>query len=153
MTKTYEGDHSAEGLRIAIVASRFNDTICEGLLKGAVECLEAHDCREILIVRVPGAFEIPAAAARFLKSGPVDALITLGALIRGDTPHFDFLSHHVTGEVMHLSVASGTPIAFGVITCNTMEQAQERSGKSGNKGWEAALAAIEMANVYKKISY
>lgn len=152
MTKTtYEGDHSAEGLRIAIVASRFNDTISEGLLEGAVDCLERHNCQETIIVRVPGAFEIPAAAARVLKTGTLDALITIGALIRGDTPHFEFISTHVTGEVMRLSIVSGIPIAFGIITCNTMEQARERSGKTGNKGWEAALAAIEMANLYRKI--
>lgn len=153
MTKTtHEGDHNAEGLRIAVVASKFNDTISEGLFEGAVECLERHGCQDILIVRVPGAFEIPAAAARILNTGSFDALVAVGALIRGDTPHFDFISTHVTGEVMRLSVASGTPIAFGIITCNTMEQARERSGKTGNKGWEAALAAIEMATLFKKIT-
>ena len=151
MTKTYEGDHNAEGLRIAIVASRFNDTIAEGLLAGAVECLERHGCQDRVIVRVPGAFEIPATAARLLNTGPFDALVAVGALIRGDTPHFDFISTHVTAEVLRLSLTSGIPIAFGIITCNTMEQARERSGKTGNKGWEAALAAIEMSNLYKKM--
>jgi len=148
---THEGDHSAEGLRIAVVASRFNEAIAEGLLEGAVECLERHDCGEILVVRVPGAFEIPGAASRLIRTGQFDALVTVGALIRGDTPHFDFIATHVTAEVMRLSVSSGIPVAFGIITCNTMEQATERAGKTGNKGWEAALAAIEMANLYKKL--
>jgi len=146
--RTIEGSHDATGLRVAIVASRFNDEIVTGLLSGALECFRRHGASDdaLTIVRVPGAFEIPAVvraiAPRF------DAVVTIGCLIRGETAHFDVLASQVTHELSHI----GGPVSFGVITCNTYEQAVARSAAgSGNKGWEAALAAIEMANLWRAL--
>lgn len=152
MPGQFEGDHNAEGLRFAVIASRFNDGIVSGLLDGATNCLLRHGAANdaVDIFRVPGAFEIPSVAARIVRMNRYDALVTIGALIRGDTPHFDHISAQVTLEISRVAVDSGVPIAYGVITCNTLEQAEARSGSSGNKGWEAALAAIEMANLYKR---
>ena len=152
MPRSFEGDLSARGLRFAIVASRFNDDIVSGLLDGALECLARHgaDDDAISVVRVPGAFEIPTAAAKLLDSA--DAIIALGCLLRGDTPHFDFISAQVTNELSRVSVDAKFPVAFGVITCNTYQQAVERSSPgTKNKGWEAALAAIEMANLWRAL--
>src|SRR5437016_10996123 len=149
--RSFSGDHSATGLRFAVVASRFNDEIVSGLLDGALDCLRRHGANEddIALVRVPGAFEIPA-AARLLTTMPFDAIVALGCLLRGDTPHFDFISSQVTTELSRVAVDATFPVAFGVITCNTIEQAVERSSPgAGNKGWEAALAAIEMANLWR----
>ncbi len=152
MPRSFEGDHNAEGLRFAIIASRFNDDIVTGLLDGALSCLTRHGAGEIAIYRVPGAFEIPTLAARLVDAGGMDAIITLGCLLRGETPHFEYISSQVTSELSRLSVDTRFPIAFGVITVNTQEQAVARSSKgSGNKGWEAALAAIEMANLWRQI--
>lgn len=149
-----EGEHSAENLRFAIVASRFNDEIVTGLLDGATECLDRHGAsrESVAIYRVPGAFEIPSAAAKVGARGDVDAIIGIGALIRGETPHFDFISQQVTLELSRVSVSLGLPVAFGVITCNDMDQAKARIARGSNKGWEAALAAIEMANLYRKLA-
>lgn len=155
MPRSFEGDLSAAGLRIAIVASRFNDEIVSGLLDGALECLTRHgaDDDAIAIHRVPGAFEIPTLVAKIVERGGYDAIVTLGCLIRGDTPHFEFISAQVTNELSRVSTAAKFPVAFGVITCNTYEQAVGRSSPgTGNKGWEAALAAIEMANLWKKLA-
>lgn len=152
MPRSFEGDLSAQGLRFGVIASRFNDEIVSGLLEGALTCLERHgaDGDAVAVYRVPGAFEIPTLAATL--TGSHDALIALGCLLRGDTPHFDFISAQVTNELSHVAVASRSPIAFGVITCNTLEQAIERSSPgTSNKGWEAALAAIEMANLWRSI--
>lgn len=152
MPRSFEGDLDASGLRFGIIASRFNDEIVSGLLDGAVTCLQRHgaDDDAISIYRVPGAFEIPTLAR--LLSGQHDALIALGCLLRGDTPHFDFISAQVTSELSHVSVKTQSPIAFGVITVNTREQALERSSPgTSNKGWEAALAAIEMANLWRAL--
>jgi 6,7-dimethyl-8-ribityllumazine synthase len=154
MPRSFEGDHSASGLRFAIVASRFNDEIVSGLVDGALECLTRHGADEagIAIYRVPGAFEIPTVVAKLLEDGGYDALVTIGCLIRGDTPHFDFISAQVTSELSRVSVHYRAPVSFGVITCNTREQAEQRSSKGrGNKGWEAALAAIEMANLWRAL--
>ena len=154
MPRSFEGDLSASGLRFAIVASRFNDEIVDGLLRGALECLERHGANDgdVALYRVPGAFEIPTLAARLVEDGGIDAVITLGCLLRGDTPHFDFISNQVTLELSRVAVDWRFPVAFGVITCNTHQQAVERSSKgAGNKGWEAALAAIEMANLWRQI--
>lgn len=153
MPRSFEGELDARALRLAIVASRFNDDIVSGLVDGALECVERHNGNvdEIPLVRVPGAFEIPAAAARLARSGKFDAVIALGALIRGETPHFDFISIQVTLEISRVSIETSIPIAFGVITCNTMEQARQRIARGSNKGWEAALAAIEMANLFRGI--
>jgi len=152
--RTLEGEHSAEDLRFAIIASRFNDDIVEGLLAGALDCLTRHGAKEekITIFRVPGAFEIPTLARTLIARGGFDTIVALGCLLRGDTPHFEFISSQVTTELSRVAVDACFPVAFGVITCNTHEQAVERSSKgSGNKGWEAALAAIEMANLWRRI--
>ena len=152
MPRSFEGDLSADGLRFGVVASRFNDEIVSGLIDGALTCLTRHGAADdaIALYRVPGAFEIPTLTAKLL--GTCDALITLGCLIRGDTPHFDFISAQVTSELSRISVDARFPVAFGVITCNTREQAVARSSAgTGNKGWEAALAAIEMANLWRAL--
>jgi 6,7-dimethyl-8-ribityllumazine synthase len=154
MHEPIEGDLNAEGLRFAVVASRFNEEIVDGLLSGALDCLSRHGARDdsVAVYRVPGAFEVPFAAKKAADSG-VDAVVALGALIRGETPHFEYISIQVTTELSRVAIETGIPVAFGVITCNTFEQAQARSGSGGgNKGWEAALAAIEMANLCKKIA-
>ena len=150
MPRSFEGDLNAEGLRFAIVASRFNDEIVAGLLDGAIDCLRRHGAKDddIGVVRVPGAFEIPAAA----NVVDADAIVTLGCLIRGETPHFDVLASQVTNELSRISVERKLPVAFGVLTCDTLEQAVARSSPGpGNKGWEAALAAIEMANLWRAL--
>jgi 6,7-dimethyl-8-ribityllumazine synthase len=152
MPRSFEGDLSAAGLRIGVIASRFNDEIVSGLIDGALSCLERHGASDddITIYRVPGAFEIPTLAANLV--GAHDALITLGCLLKGDTPHFEFISTQVTNEISRVAVEARLPIAFGVITCNTYEQAVERSSPGpGNKGWEAALAAVEMANLWRML--
>jgi 6,7-dimethyl-8-ribityllumazine synthase len=150
MPRSFEGDLVANGLRFAIVASRFNDEIVTGLLDGALDCLRRHGAADadVGVYRVPGAFEIPQAAARVVA----DAVIALGCLIRGETLHFEVLSAQVTNELSRVAVERGLPIGFGVITCNTLEQAVARSSPgTGNKGWEAALAAIEMANLWRAL--
>ena len=154
MPRSFESDLNAAGLRFGVVASRFNDEIVSGLLTGALDCLARHGAADdaIAVYRVPGAFEIPMFASELLGHGGVDAIITLGCLLRGDTPHFDFISAQVTNELSRVSVKARFPIAFGVITCNTREQAVERSSPgTSNKGWEAALAAIEMANLWRAL--
>lgn len=152
MPRSFEGDLSAAGLRIGVIASRFNDEIVSGLIEGALTCLERHGASDddVTVYRVPGAFEIPTLAANLV--GAHDALITLGCLLKGDTPHFEFISTQVTNEISRVAVDARLPIAFGVITCNTYEQAVERSSPGpGNKGWEAALAAVEMANLWRML--
>ena len=152
MPRSFEGDLAANGLRFAIIASRFNDDIVSGLLDGALTCLARHgaDDDAIALYRVPGAFEIPTLAAKL--AGTCDAIITLGCLLRGDTPHFDFISAQVTNDLSRVATEGRFPIAFGVITCNTLAQAVERSSAgTSNKGWEAALAAIEMANLWRAL--
>ncbi len=155
MSRSFEGDLSATGLRFGIVASRFNDEIVTGLLEGALGCLQRHGAERdaVTVYRVPGAFEIPALTAVLAGGGAHDAIITLGCLVRGDTPHFEFISAQVTRELSRIAVDFRFPVTFGVLTCNTLEQAVERSlpGRA-NKGWEAALAAIEMANLWKKLA-
>ena len=152
MPRSFEGDLSAADLRVAVIASRFNDEIVSGLIDGALSCLTRHGIADgdISMFRVPGAFEIPALAAKLADPGRCDAIVTLGCLLRGDTPHFDFISAQVTNDLSRVASEAKFPIAFGVITCNTYEQAVERSSEgTGNKGWEAALAAIEMANLWR----
>jgi 6,7-dimethyl-8-ribityllumazine synthase len=154
MPRSFEGDHDAEGLRFAVIASRFNDEIVDGLLRGALDCLSRHGAEDdaVSVYRVPGAFEIPTLAAKLIDVDDFDAIVTLGCLLRGDTPHFDFISAQVTNDLSRVATETKFPIAFGVITCNTLEQAIERSSAgSGNKGWEAALAAIEMANLWRAL--
>jgi 6,7-dimethyl-8-ribityllumazine synthase len=152
MPRSFEGDLHAAGLRIGVIASRFNDEIVSGLLTGALTCLERHGAGDddISLYRVPGAFEIPTLAAKLIPLGTFDALVTLGCLIKGDTPHFEFISAQVTSDLSRVAIEARFPVTFGVITCNTYEQAVARSTPgTGNKGWEAALAAIEMANLWR----
>jgi len=153
MTRVYEGELTAVGLSFAVVASRFNDEIVSKLLDGALECLKRHgaDDDAVSVYRVPGAFEIPTAVQVIAGARPVDAIIAIGALIRGDTPHFEFISSQVTLELSRAGTETGIPVAFGVITCNTMEQAVARTQRGSNKGWEAALAAMEMANLFRAV--
>jgi 6,7-dimethyl-8-ribityllumazine synthase len=154
MPRSFEGDHNAEGLRFAVIASRFNDEIVDGLLRGALDCLSRHGAADdaVSVYRVPGAFEIPTLAAKLIDIDDIDAIVTLGCLLRGDTPHFDFIAAQVTNDLSRVATDAKLPVAFGVITCNTLEQAVERSSAgSGNKGWEAALAAIEMANLWRAL--
>jgi 6,7-dimethyl-8-ribityllumazine synthase len=139
------------GTRFGIVVSRFNDLVTRRLLEGAVDCMERHgaDSDGIEVAWVPGAWEIPAALRRMAESGRYDALVALGAVIRGSTPHFEYVSGGVANGVAAVGAETGIPTIFGVLTTDTLEQAFERAGsKAGNKGWEAALAAIEMVNLF-----
>lgn len=152
MPKYVEGKLDAAGLKVGIVIARFNSFIAERLLEGAIDALVRHgaDDGNITVVRVPGAFEIPLAAQKLAAQGTCDALICLGAVIRGSTPHFDYVAAEVSKGIAHVSLGSGLPVAFGVLTTDTIEQAVERAGtKAGNKGFEAAMTAIEMANLFK----
>jgi 6,7-dimethyl-8-ribityllumazine synthase len=154
MPRSFEGDHNAERLRFGVIASRFNEEIVEGLLAGALECLQRHGAGDdaVTVYRVPGAFEIPTVARALVSDGHFDALVTLGCVLRGETPHFEFIANQVTTELSRLSSEASLPIAFGVLTCDTRQQAIDRSSPGpGNKGWEAALAAIEMANLWRVI--
>ncbi len=140
----------AEGKRFGLIVSRFNDFFTEKLLEGALDCLNRHGCKDedIKIVRVPGSFEIPYAAKKMAESKKYDAIVAIGAVVRGATPHFDFVANEVTKGVANVSLSTGVPVIYGVITTDTLEQAIERTGtKAGNKGWNAALSAIEMANL------
>ncbi|MEA2014918.1 MAG: 6,7-dimethyl-8-ribityllumazine synthase [Thermodesulfobacteriota bacterium] len=152
MPKTIEGKIIARGLRFGIISSRFNDFICGKLIEGALDALtrSGADEKDISVVRVPGAFEIPLAAKKLAKSGNFDAIICLGAVIRGATPHFEYVSSEVSKGIALVMLETETPVSFGIITSDTIEQAIERAGtKSGNKGWDAAISAIEMANLLK----
>lgn len=154
MAKTIQGKLDATGGRFAIVISRFNSFISERLLAGALDALERHGANpdDITIVWVPGSFEIPAAAKKAAHSGKHHAVICLGALLRGETPHFDHISSTVTKEIGAIGLDAGVPVIYGVLTCNTVEQAIDRAGlKTGNKGFEAAMAAIEMIQVMKQL--
>ncbi len=149
-----EGELRAEGFRFGIVVSRFNDFITTKLLDGAVDALIRHgaDENDIDVVKVPGSFEIPLAAKKLAVKGSYDAIICLGTVIRGATPHFEYVASEVSKGIAVTSLETGIPVAFGVITSDTIEQAVERAGsKAGNKGWDAALTAIEMAQVIKKL--
>jgi 6,7-dimethyl-8-ribityllumazine synthase len=150
MPKIYEGKISAEGKRFALVVSRFNDFVSDRLLAGAVDALVRHGARDedIDIAKVPGAFEIPLIAKKMAQKEKYDAVICLGAVIRGSTPHFEYVSAEVSKGVALVGLESGIPVIFGVITTDTLEQAIERAGtKAGNKGWSAAMAAMEMADL------
>jgi 6,7-dimethyl-8-ribityllumazine synthase len=152
--KTIEGDLLARDLRFAFVAARFNDFVVEPLVRGAIDALKRHGGSEKLIeiVRVPGAFDIPIAARKLALSRRYDALIALGAVVRGQTPHFDYVAGECASGLARIALETGVPIAFGVLTTDTMEQAVDRAGgKAGNKGADAALAAIEMANLLRRL--
>jgi 6,7-dimethyl-8-ribityllumazine synthase len=150
MVKVYEGQLVSQGLKYGVVAGRFNEFIVSKLVSGALDALKRHgaDDSEIEIAWVPGAFEIPLIAQKMAESGKYDAVITLGAVIRGSTPHFDYVASEVSKGVAAISLKTGVPVIFGVLTTDTIEQAVERAGtKAGNKGWDAAVTAIEMANL------
>ncbi len=155
MYKTHEGSMVIKNKRFAIVISRFNDFVTKSLLDGCCDTLKRHGAKdaEIEIFWVPGAYEIPLVASRLAKEKKFDAFICLGAVIRGDTPHFDFIANEAAKGIAQVSLQAGLPVIFGVITADTMEQAMERAGlKSGNKGKDAALNAIEMVNLFEVIA-
>jgi 6,7-dimethyl-8-ribityllumazine synthase len=150
MVKIIEGNLSGQGLKIGIVVSRFNELVSKGLLEGAVDCLKRHGTKEadIEVSWAPGSFEVPVVAKMMLKKKKYDAVICLGAVIRGSTPHFDFVAAEAAKGIAKVSLDSNVPVIFGVLTTDTLEQALERAGaKPGNKGFQAAMSAIEMANL------
>lgn len=152
--RNLEGHLVGRKLRVGIVVARFNEFITSKLLSGALDALERHSVEDgqVDVAWVPGAFEIPFAAKHMAKSGVYDAVITLGAVIRGSTPHFDYVAGEVAKGVANLALTYDTPVIFGVLTTDTIEQAIERAGtKAGNKGWEAAATAIEMANLHEQL--
>jgi 6,7-dimethyl-8-ribityllumazine synthase len=152
--KTTEGTYLARGFRFALVTSRFNEFITKRLQDGAIDCLLRHGAEEgdLHVVRVPGAFELPYAAKRLAASKNYDAVIALGAVIRGATPHFEYVAGEAAKGIASASLETGVPIIFGVVTANTLDEAIERAGtKSGNKGFDAALSAIEMASLFAQL--
>ena len=152
--KKYEGELQAKGLRFAVIVSRFNEFITNKLFDGAKDALLRHGAMEqnIDVIRVPGSFEIPLVAKKIAMKKSYDAIICLGTIIRGATPHFEYIASEAAKGIALVSLEAEIPVAFGVITADTIEQAIERAGtKSGNKGWDAALAAIEMAQLLKKL--
>ena len=153
--QTVQGMLTADGISFGIVVSRFNSLVTRHLLEGAIDCLTRHGAVDagITVVHCPGSFEIPQVALQLARSGKVDAVICLGCVIRGETPHFDYIASEVTKGVAQIALETGVPTAYGVLTTENLEQALERAGaKSGNKGWEAALTAIELVQLNKKIS-
>ena len=151
---TYEGDFASPLGRFAIVAARFNSFIVDQLIAGAMDAFRRHGVAEarIDLVRVPGAFEIPLIAQRFATKGEYSAIVTLGCVIRGDTDHYDHVAGSATSGILNVGLSTGIPVIFGVLTCDTLEQAIHRAGaKAGNKGFESALAAIEMANLFRNM--
>ncbi len=152
--KVLEGKLTAKGMKVAIVASRFNEFITSKLIGGAEDCLIRHgaDSDDLTLAWVPGAFEIPLAAQKLARSGKYDAVVCVGAVIRGATPHFDYVCAEASKGIAHVSLETGVPVAFGVLTTDNIEQAVERAGtKAGNKGADAALSAIEMVNLMREM--
>jgi 6,7-dimethyl-8-ribityllumazine synthase len=148
------GNLNASGHKFALVVSRFNELFSTKLLDGAIDCLKRHGAveKDITVVRVPGAFEIPYAASRLAKSKKFDAIICLGVVVRGHTPHYEYIANEVAKGVAKIAMENDLPVIFGVITADTLEQAIERSGsKAGNRGFDAAMSAIEMVNLFKEI--
>lgn len=155
MVNVIEGKLSGKGFRFGIIVSRFNNFITDRLQKGAIDGLIRHEVKEndIDLAKVPGAFEIPFLAKQMTKSKKVNAVICLGAVIRGETPHFEYVAAEVSKGVAAVAMESNIPVIFGILTTETIEQAIERAGtKSGNKGWDASLSALEMVNLYKQVS-
>lgn len=149
-----EGKLTAKNMKIAIVVARFNEFITSKLLSGAVDCLRRHEADEndITVAWVPGAFEVPLAAKKLAASGKYDAIICLGAVIRGATPHFDYVCAEASKGIAHVSMEYGLPVAFGILTTENIQQAVERAGtKAGNKGVDAAMTAMEMVNLFKEL--
>lgn len=154
MVNVIEGKLSGKGFRFGIIVSRFNNFITDRLQEGAIDALVRHEVKEndIDIAKVPGAFEIPSVAKQMAKSKKVNAVICLGAVIRGETPHFEYVAAEVSKGVAAVAMESNIPVIFGILTTETIEQAIERAGtKSGNKGWDASLSALEMVNLYKQV--
>jgi 6,7-dimethyl-8-ribityllumazine synthase len=154
MSQTIQGMFNAKGRQFAIIISRFNELISNKLLEGAKDCLLRHmaDEKSITIYWVPGSFEIPVLAQKLASGKKYDAIICLGAVIRGDTPHFEYIASEVAKGIAQVSLTNSIPVSFGIITADTIEQALERAGiKAGNKGWDAALSAIEMVDLFGKI--
>jgi 6,7-dimethyl-8-ribityllumazine synthase len=152
--KVFEGKLDADGIRVALIVSRFNSLFTDKLLEGALDCIRRHGGSEdnIAVTYVPGAFEIPYVASKLASSGNYDAVVCLGAVIRGDTPHFDYIANESAKGIAHIALQTGIPVIYGLVTADTLEQAIERSGtKAGNKGWDAAHSAIEMVNLYKEM--
>ena len=155
MIKTIEGDLRVAGARFCLVVSRFNAFITESLLAGAIDTLKRHGAEEadLVVVRVPGAFEMPVAVQHLAAKGGYDAIVALGAVIRGGTPHFDYVAGECVKGLAHVSLQHGLPVAFGVLTVDSIDQAIERAGtKAGNKGAEAAMSAIEMVNLLRQLA-
>ena len=154
MARVLEGQLSASGLRFAIIVSRFNSFITDRLLGGAMDALtrSGGNADDIDLVKVPGSWEVPVVAAELARQKRYDAIICLAAVIRGETPHFDYVASEAAKGIAHVSADTGVPVAFGVLTTNTLEQAIDRAGaKSGNKGFDAAMTAIEMANLVRTL--
>jgi len=154
MFKPIQGELAAGKFKVAIISSRFNDVITRRLIEGSIDCLMRHGAADDQydVILCPGSFEIPVVARKVVDSGKYDGVICLGAVIRGDTPHFDYIAAEVTKGIASLAMESRTPIAYGVLTTNSVEQALERAGlKLGNKGWEAALSLIEMLNLFEEL--
>ena len=152
----YQGKLQAKGLKVGIIVSRFNQFISERLLEGALDALQKLGAEEkdISVYKVPGSFEIPVIAKKLAKVKKVDGIVCLGALIRGDTPHFDFLSAEVTKGLAQISMDEGLPVSFGILTVDTIEQGIERAGtKSGNKGWDAVFSVVETLNLIKEAGF
>jgi 6,7-dimethyl-8-ribityllumazine synthase len=155
MPPIIDGPLDAKGLKIALIASRFNEFVTAKLVEGALDGLVRHgaDPNNLTVVKVPGSFELPQVAARLSAQGKYDAIVALGCLIRGETPHFDLIASEAVKGLSQAAVSSGVPVSFGVLTCDTMEQAIDRAGgKAGNKGWDAALAAIEMVSLFRRLT-
>ena len=155
MYKEINGNLNGKGRRFALVVSRFNDLIGSRLLEGAVDCFNRHggDVKDLTVARVPGSFEIPITAAKLAKSKKFDAVICLGAVIRGATPHFDYVASEAAKGIAQAAFASEVPVIFGILTTDSIEQAVERAGtKAGNKGWDAMMSAMEMADLFEKLA-
>jgi 6,7-dimethyl-8-ribityllumazine synthase (EC 2.5.1.9) len=152
--RSYEGKLTARGLKVGIVASRFNHTLVERLVEGAIDCFLRHEGEEenLTLVRVPGSWEIPMAVKELLVKEEIEGVVALGVLIRGATPHFEYIANEVSKGLAMLSLEHRKPVSFGIITADTLEQAIERAGtKHGNKGWDAMLSTIEMVNLFKTL--
>ena len=152
MSDPLQGLLDGKDVRVALIVSRFNELVTSRLLSGAEDCLERHGCSEKnrTVVRVPGSWELPLAANRLAATKRFDAIIALGALVRGETPHFDFLAAQVARGMAEVGMSTGIPVIFGVLTTETVEQALDRAGaKTGNKGWDAAMSALEMVNLFR----
>ncbi len=149
-----QGTLSAEGRTFGIVVSRFNSLVTSQLLNGAIDCLTRHGCTDaaLTVAYVPGSFEIPQVAIKMASSGRFDSVICLGCIIRGETPHFDYLAAEVTRGLGHIALQTGVPVGFGILTTDNLEQALERAGaKAGNKGWDAAMSAMELLQVHSQL--